>query len=306
MKTVQYNPGTGAFSFISSEAYPIELTPAHTCNVGELAHAMKTFHAALSPLAHYLSALLLLDQKAELPIPAQSGYTFGSFAVLQAQPDGELKGKTTAFMAFRNALRVLYKRVSLAEILVQHGAAVIDYGTALERLCDAQPNLKTRLAEYEQDAQRLASTAPPESFTHTGSLLAELAAARDWTLLREQAQRHLDSSDVDIATDAKRMLALSLANSDETADKKMALEIYRSLAGDDAAKINDIGNMVTLLIEAGHVDESRAAVLDSIRRFPANKRDHLLQLGQRIVEATGDRSFRKQMEAAAVERGKRD
>ncbi|MGH8728757.1 MAG: hypothetical protein ACREV9_11525 [Burkholderiales bacterium] len=259
---------------------------------------MKSFHVALSPLAHYLSALLL-DQKAELPIPTQSGHAFGSFAVLQAQPNGDLKAKTTAFMAFRNALRVLYKRVALADILVQHGAVVVDYGIALEKLCSAQPNLKTGLAEYEQDAQTLASTAPPESFTHTGSLLAELAAAREWALLREQAQRHLDSPDAAIAKDAKRMLALSLANSDEAANKKMAVELYQSLAVDDAAMVSDIGNLVTLVIEGGHMDQARVTVLNGIRRFPANQIDQFLQLGHRIVEATGDRSFRKEMETAA-------
>lgn len=303
VKTVQYNPSAGAFSAASSENYPIEVTPAETCSISELAQAIQKHRPILAPLSHYMSALLL-DQKAEIPIPAQNGHTFGSFAVLEAQPDSDLKRKTAAFMAFRNALRVLYRHFLLADIFVQHGVAVVEYGTALQELCNTQSALKARFAEYEQDAQTLASTEPLGSFTHTGDLLAELAGAQEWVLLREQAQRHVDSPDLSVATDAKRMLALSLANSHDTTDKSAAVELYQSLAGNDSLRISGIGNLVTLLIEAGHIDEAKAVVLDGIGKFPAKQRDHLLQIGQRIVEATGDRNFRKQMETAEGKRGK--
>lgn len=303
VKTVQYNPSAGAFSAASSENYPIEVTPAETCSISELAQAIQKHRPILAPLSHYMSALLL-DQKAEIPIPAQNGHTFGSFAVLEAQPDSDLKRKTAAFMAFRNALRVLYRRLSLADIFVQHGVAVAEYGTALQELCNTQPAFKARLAEYEQDAQTLANTEPLGSFTYTSDLLAELAGEQEWVLLREQAKRHVDSPDLAVATDAKRMLALSLANSHDTTDKSAAIDLYRSLAGNDSLRISDIGNLVTLLIEAGHIDEAKAVVLDDIGKFPAKQRDHLLQIGQRIVEATGDRNFRKQMETAEGKRGK--
>lgn len=288
----------------SAENHPIEVTSAHACGVGELAYALQTFHGELAPLAHYLSALLL-DQKTELPIPARNSHTFGSFAVLQAQPDGELKAKSAAFMAFRNALRVLYKRIALPTILARHGASVVEYGAALLKLCDAQPDLKTRLDEYERDARMLASAEPQEFASHTSALLADLAAANDWALLREQSQRHIDSADVSTSIEAKRMLALSLAHSEEQRDKQAAIDLYRSVAADGAAKISDIGNLATLLVESERIDEAKAVVLDGIRQFPANQRDHLLQVGQRIVEAAGDREFRKQMETAGRERGNR-
>ncbi|HEU4781642.1 MAG TPA: hypothetical protein VFS58_17310, partial [Steroidobacteraceae bacterium] len=304
VSTVQYNPPNGTFSFVSAERYPIEVTSAHTCGVAELAQALETFVAALAPLAHYLSALLL-DQKTELPIPTQSGHTFGSFAVLQAQPDGDLKNKSAAFMAFRNALRVLYKRIALADLLAKHGTAVMEYGAALLKLRDGQLDLKKRLDEYERDAKILASAEPQEFSSHTNALLADLAVANDWALLREQSQRHIDSADVSTATEAKRMLALSLAHSEEQGDKKAAIDLYRALAADGTAKISDIGNLATLLLESGRIDEAKAIVLDGIRQFPANHRDHLLQVGRRIVEADGDREFRKQMETAERERGNR-
>lgn len=299
----QYNPSNGTFSFSYSQDYRIEL-PAVTCSVGELAHAMKTHYGALAPWAHYLSALLL-DQKAELLIPAQNGHIFGSFSVLQSMPDTDLKRKTAEFMAFRNVLRVFYKHISLPDIFVQHGAAVGRYGDALQELCCMDSTLEARLAAQEGDAKMLASTEPHEGFSNTRALLEELAAAQEWALLREHAQRHVDSLDPAAAIHAKRMLALGLAHSDEATDKETAIELYRSLSGDESTEFTDVGNLVTLLIDADGFDEAKAVVLDGIVKFPA-KADYYSEMGQRIVEATGDRLFRQQMETALTERGKGD
>lgn len=304
-KTLQYDPVVGSFSFGSSEEYRIEVTPADTCSVNELAVAMKTYDPGLAPWAHYLSALLL-DRKAELPIPAQNGHTFASFGVLQELPDSDLKCKTAGFMAFRNALRVLYGRVvRLSDILDRHGAAVARYGAILHKLCEADAALKNRLDAQESDARALASTTPPGSFSHTNALLTELAAAQEWVLLREQAQRHVVSLDPAVAILAKQLLALSLANSDETADKETAIELYWSLAGAESAKFSDVGNLAALLIEAGELDKARTAVLEGIRDFP-EKADYFAEIGQKIVEETGDRDFRQQMEVAIAKRGKSD
>jgi len=302
--TIQYDPGNGAFLSKFPHEYRIEVTPSDTCSVSELAQAMKTFCPALAPWAHYLSALLL-DHKAELLIPSQNGYTFGSFNVLQGLPDSELKRKTVDFLTFRNAFRVLYKRVSFSDIFARHGDTVEQYGDVLKELCKADSALKNRLAAQENDAHMLANAEPRESFPHTGALLSELATAQDWDLLRVHAQRHVNSADPAIAIQAKRMLALSLAHSEVAADKRTTIDLYRSLAGGDSAKFSDVGNLATLLIEAGSLEDAKAAVLVGIARFPA-KTDYFSQIGQRIVEATGDRFFRKQIEGAIVERGKLD
>lgn len=305
VKTVQYSPASGAFSFASSEEYRIEVTPSGTCSVAELAQAMKTYRASLSPFAHYLSALLL-DQKSEIPIPAQNGHTFGSFAVLQVQPDSEIRRNTIEFMAFKNVLRVLYKRISLSDLFVMHGDAVGQYGATLEELCNAHPALRARLAEQESDAQTLASAGPREPFSHTGALLAELAATQDWGLLREQAERHLDSPDRTVAIQAKRMLALSLAHSEEPADKATAIDLYRSMTKGDSLEASDAGNIATLLIEAESFEEAKAIVLNGIETFAAKATEYFFQIGLKIVETSGDRKFRKQLEEAAQARGKRD
>jgi uncharacterized protein (DUF924 family) len=303
VKTVLYSPGTGAFAFTSDDVYSIEVTPAGACSVSELATAMKTYRAELSPWAHYLSALLR-DQMAEIPIAAQNGHTFGSLAVLQRQPDSDLKRKAIAFMAFKNALRVLYKRVTLSDIFIRHGDGVAQYGAALEVLSRAESALKDRLAERETDAQMLASAEPRQAFSQTGALLAELATAREWVLLREHAQRHLASPDPVVVIQARRMLALALAHSSEAVDREAAIALYRSLTETGSTDVSDAGIHATLLWEIGRLDEAKAAVLDGIGRFFANRVDSLLEVGQRIVEATGDRDFRSQMTSLA-ERGNR-
>lgn len=305
VKTVQYSPSTGAFQSAFSAEYPIEITPASTCSVDELAQAIKAYRTSLSSWAYYFSALLL-DQKSELPIPAQNGYTFGSLAVLLAQPDGELRRKTIEFMAFKNVLRVFYKRVPLCDVFAKYGSAVGHYGVALDDSCKAHPELMPRLAEQERDAMAIAGAEPQTSFSHTSALLAELAEAHDWDELRVQANRHADSSDGAVARQAKRMLALSFAHSEEAADKTAATVLYRSLIQEGPPEATDAGNLATLLIEAGSFEEAKIVVLEGIDKFPAKAGDYFFQIGSKIVEATGDRKFRKQLQAAIEARGKRD
>lgn len=302
VKTYQYNPSGGSFSLASSDKYRFEVLPADTCTISELAEAMKLYDPKLAPWGFYLSALLL-DRKADLPIPTQNGHTFAAFYVLQSLPDSMLKHKTADFMAFRNALGVLYKPNQLSDILTQHGAAVGEYGAILHELCKVDTALEHRLDAQESDAQMLASAVAPTSFSHTNALLTELAAANEWALLCKQAERHVDSPNPAVAILAKRLLALSLANSDEAIDKEKAIKLYRSLAGAESAESHDAGNLATLLFEAGSLVEARTVVLEGIRKFQA-KADYFAEIGQKIVEATGDKDFRKQMEAAIAERGK--
>jgi hypothetical protein len=305
VQTVQYNPSTGRFSATSTVSYPIEITPAGTCRVDELAQAIRTYCASLSPWSHYFAALLL-DQKAELLIIGQNGHAFGSLAVLLAQPDSELKYKTAEFMAFRNVLRVFYTRVPLPDLFARYGDPVAQYGATLERMCAAHAALKDRLADHEKDAETMAATEPQDAFSHTAAMLADLAAAKEWVLLREQAERHIEAPNATVAILAQRMLALSLANSDEAADKVQAIKMYRAITAGDFAEAIDAGNLAILLMGDGNHDEAKAAVLAGIGRFPLDRVDYFVQVGQKIVETTGDRDFRKRMEAAIEERGQSD
>jgi hypothetical protein len=304
VKTIQFNPADGLFSLASSDQYRIEVAPADTCTVSDLAAATKAYDPALAPWAYYLSALLL-GRKAELPIPGPNGHTLASFSVSQELSESDLKHKTADFMVFRNALRVLYKRIPLSQILAQHGAALRGYGALLDELCEADAALKERLDAQERDARVLANTDWPSSFSHTAGLLTDLAAAQEWDLLREQSLRHMDSLDPTVAILAKRLLALGLANSSEADGKETAIGLLRSLTETESADPRDAGNLATLLFETSNFDEARTVVLEGIREFPAQA-DYFVAIGQRIVEATGDREFRMQMEATIPERDESD
>ena len=195
----------------------------------------------------------------------------------------------------------------LPDILEQRGAAVNQYGDVLQELGSADFDLASRLAAQEEDAKKLASTELPEGFSYTIILLKELATAQEWILLRNHSQRHADSLDPDVAICAKRMLALGLAHSDEAADRKAAMEIYRRLAEQTPTDFTDIGNLAILLTDDSKEEshsEAKALVLDGINRYPL-KADYFMNIGQRIVEATGDRRFRQRIEALVKARGKR-
>jgi hypothetical protein len=200
-------------------------------------------------------------------------------------------------MAFRNVLRLFYGRRPLAELFGRYGDALTRYGKLLDGLCGAQPELKSRLADRERDARMLAAAEPSGSFSHTVSLLEQLAADQAWDLLREQAERHVSSSDRSVAISAKRMLALSLAQSDEADDRAKAVEIIRALIEDGVAEPRDLGSLAALLLAMRRFDEAKAAVLDGIERFPTQSNEYLVSIGQRIVEATGDRAFRETLAA---------
>ena len=236
IESFQYSPTEGAFSRTSFKDHPIEVTPTAICNVGDLAMAMQTYCPAIAPWAHYLSALVL-KHKAEFPIPVQNGYTFGSFDAFQGLEDSDLKHKTAEFLMFRNVIHVLYNREPLSEILMRHGDSIIQYGEALTVACEIDSTLRERIATYDEDSRLLTINEPHETFSHTLDLLSELASDREWSNLREQAERRLDSVDPTVSVQAKRMLALAFANSYETTDKEKAIQNYRSLSESDNGRI---------------------------------------------------------------------
>lgn len=301
-----YNPREGCFSITPTRDYRFEL-PAITCSITELAQVMEAYSAKLAPWSHYLSALLL-DQKGDLPILVQNNCAFGSIDVIQGLTDNDLKQKTFEFMSFKNVLRVFYKRVPLSEIFVQHGAVVEQYVDFLRNLSSKDSELKSRLAVQEKDAKSLANAQPHEGFSHTTLLLQELADDGEWELLRGRAQRHMDSPDPTVAIHAKRMLALSLAHSEKATDKKMAIQIYRSLTSDRSTDFTDAGNLAILLMEVigdDGLEEAKKVLLNGIGTFPL-KASYYLEIGHMIVKQTGDKNFRRQLESAVEERGKSD
>jgi predicted phosphodiesterase len=296
IETAHYDPTRGVFGRAESSQYQIDLTPVGSCTIAELADAFRAYHPSLLLCPYYLAAILL-DQKAELPILEKGTATFASFAVSQAQPDGDLKRKTAAFMTLRNVVRVLYPGISLLDILRDHGVPVVQYSSTLTELSKDDLELARRLREVESDSSRLAAAKEPKPFSHSMSLLVELAEEKEWDLLRAQAERHLDSSHQEVSIRAKRMLALALAHSDKRGDLEMAIRLYSELSVDADLDATEVGNLATLLMEFGRFDDAKTIVLEGIQKAP-HRTAHIAEIGYRIVEATGDREFRDRLATA--------
>ena len=296
---LRYNRLNHAFSRVDSKDYPIEVAPIAMCSLGELASAIETCWPKLGPYAFYLASLLL-GKKTDIPVPSQEGYVFGSIEVMQDQSDSPLKRTTIEFMTFKNVLRVLYDRESLPDILKMHGGTVGRYGEELIAKCVSNPELLDRLISHNRDSRVLSTNEPRESFSHTLRLFHELASNQEWYLLREQAARHLTIDDLEVVSKVKRYLALALANSEEQTNKAAAIELYSTLAQSDNVGFTDLGNLATLLLAIGCVNEAGDAVLDGIEKFPERKA-YYFEIGQRIVEATGNRELRRRIETATEE-----
>ena len=296
VEVFQYNRTIGAFSLVASQDYPITVAPVATCGVNELADAIQTYHPMITPFAFYLTALAL-DKKSEVLIPTETGHTFGSFEVLRDLPDGDLKRKTVEFMTFRNVLHVLYGRVALSTILERHGDVVQQYGDALKLECDADSTLLNRFESRERESRMLAENEPMESFSHNLDLLEDLAKAQEWDSLREHARRRLSVGKQKAAIQVRRVLALALSHSSETADKEEAIEYYRALAESSEGVFSDIGNLAILLSDTGKPADAGSLILQGIEVFP-EKTPYFYEIGQAIISATGDRELRLRIENA--------
>ena len=300
--TIQYDCHETAFTSSSTVTFPIALSPSGLCTVEALAGPISTCGVELASWPHYLAALLL-DQKAEWPVPTGTDFVLASFDALEAGPPSDLKSSATAFRMFRNALRVLYSRVPLSRIFEVHGSAVAEYGARLATLAKRHSTLKGRLDQLESDARKLAPTEQPGPGSHAVAMLKQVAATGDWPLLREQAERHVDSRSQATALVAQRMLARALANSTEHADKARAASLYRQLTESDASEPIDFGNLAILCMD---LDESKQAKDVILRGVAKHRRagGYWVEIGHQVVAATGDREFRKRLAAAIGERGK--
>jgi predicted MPP superfamily phosphohydrolase len=303
LTTVQYDPGHGAFEFSSEVPFPIRLSPATMCTVGELAEAIATFDPTLVPHTYYLAALLL-EQKSEVPIPGQGGHAFGAFAVLRRMPEDDYCRKVVDFLRFGNALTVLCGRHPLAELLAQHGQAVRAYGADLLSRCQFDGGLASRLAQQDADVRSLFAAQPKVSFAV--DLFTDLVQAQEWELLAEQARRHTENPNIRTQVQARRMLAFALAHSSEADDRNEAVSEYEALVREGLAEAQDCSILAALLLDMDRIDEAKSTVLQSIAASSGGALEPLREIGQRIVGRTGDREFRKRVEAAIAERGGHD
>ena len=76
---------------------------------------------------------------------------------------------------------------------------------------------------------------------------------------------------------------------------------YRSLIqlDDGLSDCRDFGNLVNLLLNDEQITEAKDIVIKGLVTFHT-KRDYFVQLSRQIIEITGDREFRHQIEAMSV------
>ena len=291
----QYYSTLGTYSLSGEEErYSIDFAPRETCNMLALAEAMTAYNPILNPFAYYIAALIL-GHKSEFPIPVQDGYTFGSIEATKILNADDLSAKSAGLANFRNILHIHYGRKTLEEILDTYGDIIIEYGTALNAACGPDPSLLSRLTERDQDARKMAGSRPSPESSYTLSLLEELKDSGDWSELREQAGRHMESPHLSIATTAKRMYALALASTGDLDDKAKAIDIYKFLVNSGSQDSLDFINLAFLLMNAGNMDEAVQVVIEGFRLFQDNKR-LFHDVGNQIVAATGDRTLRERFD----------
>ena len=153
-----------------------------------------TYYPAIVEFSHYLAALLV-GCVADVPVPADGGVIFGTVSLLQQQPDGELKAATFDFFTVSNAVKLLFGRKTLEEILATNGQPVARYGAALLEFSNDNAELRSQLVQRNDSARMLAGVDTIKPFSHTLALLEELRNADEWDTLRQQAERHIRQED---------------------------------------------------------------------------------------------------------------
>ena len=297
---VRYDPTDGDFAFRSERSYPHQVDEADPCDIGELADALGRYCPMVASFSHYLAALLV-ESAAEVPIPVDGGIVFGTDSVLRQQPDSEIKAATFEFLTLSNAVKLLFGRKSLTAILATNGQPVTRYGKALLALSDPDAELAAQLVQRDQAARKLAGTDATTPFNHTVALLEELRGAEEWDALRKQAERYIELGDPVVVAHAKRQLALCLVRSTERVDRERAIGLYRDLADLPQCEAADLASLAMLLSEDGNYDQATATTIHGLKAFPESV-DGFVEIGMKIVEATGNLDLRKQLFAYSAER----
>ena len=296
---VRYEPTNGEFAFNSDLSYPHQIDAAATCDIDELAAALDTCCPTISDFSYYLAALLV-EWAAEVPVPANGDVVFGTVSLLRQQPDSELKSATIEFFTVSNAVKLLYGRKPLEEIIAANSQPVARYGAALLDLSNIDTSLHAELVKRNESACMLAGVEAKTPFSHTLALLEELRDAAEWDRLRQQAERHIGLEDQVAAAHVKRMLALCLARSTERVDRNRALRLYQELADSPHKEAVDLASIAIMLSDDGNYESAAATVLHGVEVFPQSAAS-FVEIGMKIVESTGDLNLRGQLMAHKAE-----
>ena len=290
---VQYNPAEGAFSYESHRSYSHEIGTAASCPTVELATGIERYCEDASDISYYLASLLLGDVT-DVPIRRDETVAFGNPALLSKQNDRELLEATHGALAVGRAVRLLYGRKPLDEILMDYREPVRAYVETLRMLGKTNSGLREQIVMRNNDAADLAGAEDATPFRHTLGLLDDLLAKGDWEGLRELGERCCKLDNPVVAAKGKRALALCHARSSERGDRQRAIRLYRELALSGYGEAGDWAAVATLLTDDGNHEEAKITLKKGINTFPG-KIGGFVEVGMSIVAATGDIDFRDEL-----------
>ena len=300
---VQYNPPEGAFSYESHRSNSHEIDAPDSCPTVELANGIEQYCQDASDVSYYLAALLLGDVT-DVPIRTGETVAFGAPALLSKQNDGELMEATHGALAVGRAVRLLYGRKPLDEILTEHGEPLRAYVETIRVLCTTNGGLREQMLMRNYDAAGLGGAADATPFQHTLDLLEDLLAQGDWEGLRELAERCCKLENPAVAAKGKRALALCHARYSDQDDRLSAMCLYRELTLSGYGEAGDWAALATMLTDDGHHEGAKAAAKEGIRMFPG-KVEGFVEVGMKIVTATGDIGFRDELRMHRAEEGEK-
>ena len=290
---VQYNPQTSRYEYVWDRRLDFPIDGKCDCTAAELSSAIVSYRAELKGVSKYL-AKLLLGLSSDVPLVTDGRIVFGNWSFVEGCGDASLIEAAQKFQGVGRAVRLLYGRRALDEILIANGEPIYAFGQRLKMLAEAKPAVEEYLRMQEEARTGRQAGASGQSLKHTVELLADMVRMDDWERARELAERTLDVSEGAAKAKVQRTLALCLGRSWEDPDKARAVELYRDVTESEFAEPGDFAGLAALAVELERHAEAREAVEGGIRRFPERSRG-LLETGMRIVEATGDRGFRDRL-----------
>ena len=322
---VEYNPQTSAYEYESRKRLDHPIDGPCNCTVEELADAIDLYCSDAGDLSGYLSSLLLLGVvigcthslkrccgiwqlgfdrdlsgylsslllglSSDVPIASNGAVVFGNWDLIESISDAPFKSVAVNLRGVGRAVRLLHGRKSLAEILTAHGNPIRPFVGRLKALSEQEPVVKDYLKMQNEVRARRRPVGNGEPLRHTVDLLMDLMRTDDWDDARNLAERTIDVSEGSSRVRIARILAQCLARSTEESDKARAVELYSAVVESEQADPGDWGALATLMTELKSFDEAKTVIRDGIRRFP-DQSQAFVEIGMRLVEASGDRDFR--------------
>jgi hypothetical protein len=287
---IEYNPQTSAYEYESRKVLEHRIEGTCNCTIEELADAIDAYCDDARPLSNYLSSLLL-GYSSDVPIPSNRRMVFGNWQLMEGVSDGSFRIVAEAFREAGRAVRLLHGRRPLAEILDAHGDAIASFVLTLRRLSQETPAVKDYLKMQGDVRIRQHSLRKAEPLRHTIDLLLELIRTEDWDSARRLAERTIDVCEGTSRIEVARVFALCLARSTDQSDRVRAVELYREVMESEETRPTDWAALAILLTDIGSYDEAKTVIRGGIGRFPEQSHA-FVEIGLRLVQASGDRGFR--------------